>query len=614
MPLILSRLTVDSAIFKTVYSQSFILIAFALWILRVTLRKELNLVKTPLNIPFIALLIWAVFSAFFISWNKYEAIKVLAKFGSYYLLFFIFIDTIRDKYKFNFILHTLFYVSGIILTYGLMQRFRLDLFQWEQASSVYRILSTFGNSIFYGNFLVFVIPIFLLLGIFHFKELAVQDGYGKINLFNIFFKFIIIVFSASVIIAVSYGLGRAVKEITSRGGGFDNPLIKIILILIILFYILICFLSSYLFKRYFFAGFFLGFGMIGIYSNILTKSRGAWIGLTAGIILSIMFIIFELSSYYAEKKVQQNSTGTIDESSVKRIRFKYFFALTGAIVILIISFSAFSYRFLPGDIKNRLKEFNLKSRTVKVRMTIMKGALNMIRSRPVFGYGIGSFQVEFPEHRPKDYMLNGVSHNTINAHNEYLQIGAETGIIGLVLFLILVFSYFKIILYYLLNASSSLYKYMLFALSISIIGAIAHNGVCVNMRFTSGGLFFYLFFAFSIALINIKYNKPQERTENIAGGKTPLSFIIFLLLFIFIVPKGNELVWKQYRSNHALRNGNKYDRDSDIFKRETNELQFYFNQLSTDTNNRELRTEAANHYKKFLLYWLNNFGKNTLIN
>ncbi|MDD3627420.1 MAG: O-antigen ligase family protein, partial [bacterium] len=530
IPLILSRLTVDSAIFKTVYSQSFILLAFALWVLRITLRKELNLVKTPLNIPIIALLIWAVISAFLISWNKYEAIKALARFGGYYIFFFIFIDTIRDKYKFNFILHVLLYINGVIITYGLMQRFKLDLFQWEQASSSYRILSTFGNSIFYGNFLIFILPIFLLLGIYHLKELISRKNDGKLSLFIIMMKVILVLVSSFLVLFVSYGLGFLVKRITSFGGAFDNTFIKIILVLIIAFYVLICFLSSYLFKNYFYAGFFLGFGIIGIYSNILTKSRGSWLGLLVSILLIILFILYEISIYFSNKKSEIINEKPDSEITERKPVLKYFLSFAGLSLLLFLTVSIFSYRFLPGDIKTRLSEFNLKSRTVKVRMTIMEGALKMIKARPIFGYGIGSFQIEFPPNRPNDYMLNGVSHNTINAHNEYLQVGAESGAVGFFLFIFLILLYFKNIFYYLIKASSSIYKYILLAFGISILGVLSHSIVSVSMRFTSTGLFFYIFIALSVALINIHYKNQKEESKKIFPGNFPFASLFSLSL------------------------------------------------------------------------------------
>ena len=616
IPLILSRLTVDSALFKTVYSQTFILIAFALWILRITLRKDLNLIKSPLNIPIFALLIWALLSTLMVAWNKYEALKVLAKFGSYYLLFFIVVDTIRDKYKFYFIIFTWLFTNGIIITYGLMQRFDLDLFKWEQAESSYRILSTFGNSIFYGNYLIFTIPIFILLGIFYSKKILLPSSEPKAKPFRIFFRSLGIIIIFSVIIGISYSFGALIKYVTTRTPGAFNLLsIKLFLIFALVFYILLCFLAAYLFKKHFYAPFFLGFGLIGIYSNILTKSRGSWIGLLAALLLIVFFLIYEAAVYFANKKVTAAENSELQpDIKLKPLIIKYFLIFISGALVVIILFSIVSFRFLPHDIKVRLMDFNLKSTTVKVRMIIMKGALNMIRVKPIFGYGLGSFQVQFPPNRPDDYMLNAVSHNTINAHNEYLQIGAETGIIGIILFFFLIFSYFQNFFRYIWKSNKKLSKHLLLGFAISIFGVLSHSIVSVSMRFTSTGLFFYIFIAFTIILLNVFYSDIGQKPLEMESTKkrTPLFFFIFLIVFIFTVPYFTNQIWKQYKSNFYLRNGVRFDRESDSYKMETNRLQSLTKKLQANPKDRNVRSATVNLYKKFLFYWLRDFKKNIL--
>ncbi len=53
-------------------------------------------------------------------------------------------------------------------------------------------------------------------------------------------------------------------------------------------------------------------------------------------------------------------------------------------------------------------------------------AVALIRDYPVFGAGAGSFEVVFPRYRPES-----VSEYFDHAHNDYAQIAAETGLVGL---------------------------------------------------------------------------------------------------------------------------------------------------------------------------------------
>ncbi len=71
--------------------------------------------------------------------------------------------------------------------------------------------------------------------------------------------------------------------------------------------------------------------------------------------------------------------------------------------------------------------------TPGVRQVIWEGSSGMIFQRPVFGWGNGSFQLLFPKFRPSDFALRGVSVNTAHAHSEPLEILAENGLVGFLL-------------------------------------------------------------------------------------------------------------------------------------------------------------------------------------
>ncbi len=71
--------------------------------------------------------------------------------------------------------------------------------------------------------------------------------------------------------------------------------------------------------------------------------------------------------------------------------------------------------------------------TLQVRKTIWSGALRLFFESPVTGHGPGSFQILFPRYRNPEYSILGVSHNTLHAHCEYLEILVDLGIVGLIL-------------------------------------------------------------------------------------------------------------------------------------------------------------------------------------
>ena len=85
---------------------------------------------------------------------------------------------------------------------------------------------------------------------------------------------------------------------------------------------------------------------------------------------------------------------------------------------------------------NRLSELDpsLEDQgTLQVRKIIWSGAFDIFKDSPLLGHGPGSFQILFPEYRNPYYSILGVSHNTLHAHCEYLEILVDIGLAGLIL-------------------------------------------------------------------------------------------------------------------------------------------------------------------------------------
>lgn len=75
-----------------------------------------------------------------------------------------------------------------------------------------------------------------------------------------------------------------------------------------------------------------------------------------------------------------------------------------------------------------------RAETLQVRRVIWGGSWRMFTEKPLFGWGTGSFQREFPAFRDPGFEEYGVSANTVHAHSEPLEILAENGIAGFLLF------------------------------------------------------------------------------------------------------------------------------------------------------------------------------------
>ncbi|HIY72456.1 MAG TPA: O-antigen ligase family protein, partial [Candidatus Intestinimonas merdavium] len=84
--------------------------------------------------------------------------------------------------------------------------------------------------------------------------------------------------------------------------------------------------------------------------------------------------------------------------------------------------------FLPDTIFNRiLTIFNLEDSSTSSRFPLYAAALEMIRTRPIRGAGLGTDAVRLAI---KDMNLYHGTAPFVHAHNLYLQIWLETGLIG----------------------------------------------------------------------------------------------------------------------------------------------------------------------------------------
>jgi putative inorganic carbon (hco3(-)) transporter len=152
--------------------------------------------------------------------------------------------------------------------------------------------------------------------------------------------------------------------------------------------------------------------LIGVVCLFLTASRGAWLGLIAGLVL---FTILKTKLTNKNKLL----TGAI------------------AIVLLLIISAPVSY-------------FILKERTINPslagRVPIWTNSLQMIKESPLHGYGIGSFIPEYEKNFPD-------AKNAQHAHNIFLNIAIESGLIVLA---VLVWILFTLFIYPLKNKTNIL--------------------------------------------------------------------------------------------------------------------------------------------------------------
>ena len=192
-------------------------------------------------------------------------------------------------------------------------------------------------------------------------------------------------------------------------------------------------------------------GML-ILALLFTFSRGAYIG---AIISLIILLFLNLKFKIKNEKLR-----------IKFFKFK---------VPIILFFVFCSFLLIISPIGTRFfSSFDFQDKGVSERLEIWSQAVNVIKKNPVLGVGIGNYveRVDlFSEQRGY--------RSPIHAHNIYLQITAELGIIGLILYLtIFIFALKKLYCLFFILKEKTILKYKkgwFFAVFLSLIWFSAHG-------------------------------------------------------------------------------------------------------------------------------------------
>jgi tetratricopeptide (TPR) repeat protein len=350
--------------------------------------------------------------------------------------------------------------TGISVGYGLIEilDFRffplssfstgIDPFIWRQAFGS-RIFSTFGNPNFFGNFLVILTPITLALLLKRNRERSL---------------------SVMVFALATMGVSALIWQVDTLA-----QLIYLESWEGFLFFLL---LGGYmLWSAVQFSWLGILFFLITL-CNVLTVSKGAWIGYAAGMVAFLMLVLFYFSQFQSERMRR-----TLKTSAVA--------------TLIICSLGVGIYSYLRID-------------SLRFRIFTWVSTWEMGYVHPILGNGVGSFRVIYPAYRrPQIFHIEG-KHNTETDHseNEYWEVFQDEGLVGLGIFLWMITTFSVMGLRALRRFTEGLSirdpvsgkrkssddprAYYMLGILAAFWGMLIHNGMDVSLRFVSSGIFLWL--------------------------------------------------------------------------------------------------------------------------
>ncbi len=231
---------------------------------------------------------------------------------------------------------------------------------------------------------------------------------------------------------------------------------------------------------------YLVLGVLGLITLFFTESKGAWLAYTGAATLGVLLY----TNYCAP--------------ALKKYRLK---------INTLVLVAALGVSILAGIYT--VKRFQ----SVSFRTHTWLATLEMIKDHPIMGVGVGNFKTVYAAYRRPQIFYIENSHNveTQHAENELLEQGAVSGIVGLLIFLWLMYRVFGLAVGSLRNSEfSPEKKFYLLGYTAALGGILAHSLVDISIRFASSGFFFALFMGLIISLC-----RPTEKTAAIPPVSSP---------------------------------------------------------------------------------------------
>ena len=287
-----------------------------------------------------------------------------------------------------------------------------------------------------------------------------------------------------------------------------------------------------------------------LYATLLIcQSRGIWISISFTLIFAIYIIVkFKLFEVFKKNK-------------------KWLIALFIIFLIITIVYSTDNplNKSAITVSQRALSTFDEKDPSINTRLLIWWSALDMIKDKPLFGSGIGTFKMNYLDYQADFLQKNPdyikFSGKASEAHNEYLQILAELGISGFTVFLSLIFVFYSLTLKYLKNKHNNQDRIVVFGLLMGITSFLIHSLFTFPFHVPVLGSTFFILLGLTVVYID-GFGLNEVDTKNIIRIKintnNSIKKIIIILMLIIGFFSIGTLVYKSYFAELHYFKGIKY--------------------------------------------------------
>ena len=232
------------------------------------------------------------------------------------------------------------------------------------------------------------------------------------------------------------------------------------------------------------------------------------------------------------------------------LRMKYTLKKDAAIIILVVLlFSVLLGVFVGFDpTMQRLKTLVTPFQVLAIRLSLIKDTLSIFKDFPLWGVGLGVFGEIFQKYKS----LGGAVETYSFAHNEPLQLIAETGLLGFLSVTVFLFGYLKGILHLLFKRRNLHVIYLSLGCLVGLTSIFLHSFFDFVFHIPANALLFVIILALinRILCIQQKDKDPdeQEFKINLPQHLKVISIIIFATLLLLVA----SLILNRYKAEQIF--------------------------------------------------------------
>ncbi|MDD3925415.1 MAG: O-antigen ligase family protein [bacterium] len=274
--------------------------------------------------------------------------------------------------------------------------------------------------------------------------------------------------------------------------------------------------------------------MITLLAIILTYTRGAWLGVVAGmVVFSILYI-----------------RGAVERSG-RRLLWIRIAAVTLVLVITVVA-SLWALGLKDGLIERASDPFS-----GKVRLLLWRDTLSLVKQSPVVGSGHEAFRVAFTPLKSAQLARLEQGLNYDNPHNNYLAFLANYGIIGLAVYAAIILLAAGYILKMVAERPSPGYTALATALGASFAAVMAHN--LTNFDILPTYVYFYLFLGLVEIMRRVQDGSTLPDDDVEAAGMpwrrlfADLSGLALIFLLIAYISFNGVSVYRTYMCSRYIK-------------------------------------------------------------